>query len=258
VIDKPANELTDEQYWSGSWSSHRTEFLPIDPHCAREREYHQFFTAAFTGRSGTLLEVGCGSSRWLPYFAKEFGFQVSGIDYSEIGCQQASALLERSGVTGVVLQRDALGENADLIERFDVVVSLGLVEHFADTAEVVRSLARYVRPNGLLVSTSPNMAGILGTAQRLLNPEIYAGHNPFTLEQLAAAHRHARLEVSNMLHIGSLDFHMLNLYGVTEQWKWLTYRALMRLSRIGWKAPFSLPRSRRWSSGIAVSAAKIK
>lgn len=248
-------ELTDEQYWSDFWQS-QPETLPIDPKSDQYREYHRFFSDALRGVGGSLLEVGCGSSRWLPYFVRQFGFQVSGIDYSETGCRQASAILERAGMRGCILERDAMAQNEDLVKRFDVVVSLGLVEHFADTTSVLRSLARYVRPGGVLVSTSPNMAGILGTAQRVLNRSVWEGHVPFTLEQLADAHRKAGLKVDKANHIGSLDFHVLNLHGATRQWKWLSYKVLTRMTRIGWKMPFSLPRTRLWSSGIGVCAVK--
>ena len=249
-------ELTDEQYWSDLWQSLPDEGSPIDPESDQHRGYHQFFSDELRGRSGNLLEVGCGSSRWLPYFVREFGFEVSGIDYSETGCRQASAILQRAGMRGRILQRDAMAENEDLLEQFDVVVSLGLVEHFADTVSILRSLARYVRPGGLLVSTAPNMAGLLGTAQRILNRSVYEGHVPFTLEELSDAHRTAGLKVNNASQIGSLDFHVLNLHGATERWKWLVYKVLIRMTRIGWKAPLSLPRTQLWSSGMGVCAVK--
>ena len=250
--------LTEERYWSEIWSSSQRAGDSIKPGKAEylEQEYHRFFAAALAGRSGSLLEVGCGSSQWMAYFARNFGYHVSGIDYSPLGCSQASEILRKAGVSGEVSCRDALSENYDLWERFDVVISLGLIEHFADTAEIARSLTRYVKPGGLLISTSPNMAGILGFAQRVLNRPVYEGHVPFTLEQLAEAHRRAGLVVERADYLGGLDFHGLNLMGTSSRVKWLSSRLLMRLSRIGWRAPFSAPRGRRWASALAVIAVK--
>lgn len=250
--------LTHEQYWSEVWSSNEHEARAVCPDRVGylEREYYQFFSGALAGCGGSLLEVGCGSSKWMPYFAHKFGFQVSGIDYSQVGCMQASELLRQAGVAGEVLHRDALAENRDICERFDVVISLGLVEHFTDTSEITRSLARYVKPGGLLISTSPNLAGILGCIQQLLNRPVYDVHVPFTLGQLIDGHRQAGLQVERATYLGGLDFHELNLLGAPGRTKWLTSRVLMRLSRMGWMAPFSVPRSRRWSSAMGVVALK--
>jgi cyclopropane fatty-acyl-phospholipid synthase-like methyltransferase len=256
VKAKDASALTEEQYWSAVWQTAGSDETAIDPRLSQFRSIHQFYCQTLAGRRGTLLEVGCGGSRWLPYFARAFGFAVVGIDYSEKGCQQASEILHRCGLQGAILHRDAFAENADLLEGFDVVVSLGLVEHFRNTEEAIRGLARYVKPGGLLISTVPNMGGLLGQAQRLMSREIFEGHVALTPEALAQAHEAAGLEVKVATYIGSLDFHVLNLHGARAGWKSGLYRVLTRLSRIGWSLPFSLPRTRLWSAEVGVSAAK--
>jgi SAM-dependent methyltransferase len=225
--------FTHEEYWSEVWSSVEDEIRLLDPRKTEylDQEYHRFFLEALAGRSGRLLEVGCGSSKWLPYLASKFGYRVSSIDYSQIARSRAT-------------------------ERFDVVIYLGLVEHFADTSKITRSLARYVRPGGLLISASPNLSGILGSIQRLLNRPVYDVHVPFTLQQLADAYRQVGLVVQRAAYLGGLDFHVLKLLGTPGRAKWLASRILMRLSRLGWMAPFSVPRSRRWSSAMAVIAAR--
>jgi len=50
--------------------------------------FHECFYKAFSYvdiSDQKLLEIGGGGSAWLPYFAKEFGFEAYGIDYSELG-----------------------------------------------------------------------------------------------------------------------------------------------------------------------------
>ena len=59
--------------------------------------FHECFHKAFPYvdfSDQKLLEIGCGGSAWLPYLAKESGFEVYGIDYSELACQQAAQVLE--------------------------------------------------------------------------------------------------------------------------------------------------------------------
>jgi cyclopropane fatty-acyl-phospholipid synthase-like methyltransferase len=199
-----------------------------------------------------LLEVGCGCSRWLPFFANG-GFSVAGIDYSTLGCEQARMILDREHTTGDIYERDAFDANSDLVGRFDVVVSFGVVEHFRDTTEPIRAFARYLKPRGLMISTCPNMTGILGFSQKLLNLSVYDGHVPLTTERMRGAHEMAGLTVTHCAYIGGPDFHMLNLHGVNGI-KNVAHRVLMRLTRIGWRLPISVKPGRVLSTAVCCAA----
>jgi 2-polyprenyl-3-methyl-5-hydroxy-6-metoxy-1,4-benzoquinol methylase len=246
------SELTNEEYWSDVW---RSSDLPpaVDPDSTPFFQYFcGFLKDSLNGWSGSLLEVGCASSRWLPYFAG-LGFSVAGIDYSRLGCEQARRILEREHVEGDIYERDAFDANSDLVGRFDVVVSLGVVEHFQDTTEPVRAFARYLKPRGLMISTCPNMTGVLGLSQKILNRSVYDCHVPLTTGRLRQAHEMAGLTVANCTYIGSPDFHMLNLQGVKGA-KDLAYRVLMRLSRIGWELPVRIKPGQMLSSAVGCAA----
>jgi SAM-dependent methyltransferase len=234
---------TDEGYWTGLWSATALP-PPFDPTSADYlgKRYHEVFERHLPKSNGELelLELGCGTSRWLPYFARHFGFRVSGLDYSEVGCNAAREILNRDGVTGTVLHGDVFNPASDFENRFDVVISLGLVEHFRDTGSALRSFARFAKPGGLVVTTVPNMAGWQGVVQKhLINRSVYDGHEPLDLERLEAAHRDAGLVRVAAGPVGILDFHNLNV-GVPEGRKeifWvrlLIYKILTRLSRIIW------------------------
>src|SRR5664279_2041222 len=45
-----------------------------------------------------ILEIGCGGSRFLPYFARELGAAVWGMDFAAEGVITAKAALARAGV----------------------------------------------------------------------------------------------------------------------------------------------------------------
>jgi SAM-dependent methyltransferase len=246
------SQLTNAEYWSQVWGSSSNLPAPIDETDQVFREYCDFFKNVLDGQPGSLLEIGCGCSRWLPYFAKR-GFRVSGIDYSPAGCEQARMLLERERCGGDIYEGDAFDPNPDLLGRFDVVVSMGVVEHFRETAEPVRAFSRYLKPGGLLISTCPNMAGLLGWSQKVLNRAVYDRHVPLTVEHLQKAHEMAGLTVTHCTYIGSLDFHVLNLLGANRP-KQFAHRALMRLSRICWKLPLRVKRGLALSSAVGCAA----
>lgn len=189
-----AGEKAPQRYWESLW---RTATLPrpVRPHdCGvnhfLDRAFHRAFSAILAGHRGgsfRLLEAGCAQSAWLPYFAQEFGCAVAGIDYSPTGCERARLVLAAAGVDGDIVLGNFLEPPAAMLGSFDAVVSFGVIEHFEDTAGVVRALARFLKPGGVLVATVPNMAGFIGRVQRSIDRATFELHRPLTPDDLSAA-----------------------------------------------------------------------
>ena len=81
-----------------------------------------------------ILEIGCGRSPWLPYLARTTGCRAVGLDIEPHAAELARANLAGAHVQGEILCRDAFDRqaNEDLCNRFDLVYSLGVVEHLDD------------------------------------------------------------------------------------------------------------------------------
>jgi len=128
--------------------------------------FHECFHKAFPYvdiSDQKLLEIGCGGSAWLPYFAKEFGFEVYDIDYSELGCQQAAQVLENEGVEGEILCADFFSPPEHMLGDFDTVGSRGVVEHFEDTAAWASAFSKFLRPGGVMSLSLINFENLRGT-----------------------------------------------------------------------------------------------
>jgi 2-polyprenyl-3-methyl-5-hydroxy-6-metoxy-1,4-benzoquinol methylase len=211
----------------------------------------------------TLLEVGCARSVWLPYFGRSLGFDVHGLDYSEVGCQQARALLAASGVPGEVTCADLFAPPDSLLDRFDVVFSGGVVEHFDDTAGCLRAVTRMLRPGGMALTVVPNMTGPLGLIQRVLDRSVYDMHVPLDAEALAEAHRAAGLvgvssEYLLFANTGILNTDELPPSILTTAKRALLLRPLAALTLALWsveEAGVSLPPN-RWSSPYVICTAR--
>ena len=162
------------------------------PGNAANRRFDALFRDLFAGlptQRMRLLEVGCARSAWLPYFGREFGFELHGLDYSELGCRQERTILVKAGLEGEVTCADLFTPPPDLLGAFDVVVSFGVVEHFSDTLAATRALAALLRPDGLVVTVVPNMRGAIGRIEQLINRDVYDIHVPIGPARLAGRTR---------------------------------------------------------------------
>ena len=260
------------QYWSDVWL-HAGLNPPIDVSKGSAKNYplrkvHEILKKELKGietKNRTLLEVGCGNSSWLPYFAKEFGMKISGIDYSEVGCDQTKKIFERDKVEGTVYLGDFFNPPSDIPHDFDFVYSGGVVEHFEDTVAAVRAFSTYLKKGGVMITTLPNMTGLQAWFQKTFNKPVYDIHVPLTREKIAEAHRQAGLEILYADYFASTSLY-INLEPIDStpvpmlEIKKLLSKSLSVLSLGLWKietATFDLPTSRMFSPGIAVLAKKV-
>lgn len=211
-------EKTSKKYWDSTYEGDAVP-LPFDGHrqglrYRLKRMYHQFFVHAFSTietKGRELLECGCGGSVLLPYFAKEFDFRVSGIDYSEAGCRLARRVLQEAGVGGKIVCADFFAPPEELCGRFDVVVSFGVAEHFTNTASCIAAFGRLLRPGGLLITSVPNMAGPIGSLQKAFSRTVFDKHVVLDAGSLRRAHETAGLEVRECDYFFFLNLGVLNI-----------------------------------------------
>ena len=183
-------ELTKPAYWDDQWRR-----LDVGDHYAALEWIHRSYHYAALDRrlrsvlpvdpTKSFVEIGSGPGRFLIYFHRVFGYQVSGCDYSPASCTLARENLARAGVPGTIHQADMF----EFQGRYDVVYSGGVIEHFESPGAILEGFARLVKPGGFLVTTVPNLAGLNGLYRRLLKPETFETHRIITLNELRDWHR---------------------------------------------------------------------
>jgi 2-polyprenyl-3-methyl-5-hydroxy-6-metoxy-1,4-benzoquinol methylase len=245
-------------YWDHVWQERGASagiepFEPDfrDPVYRGSRTYfHDLFSRMET-RGTRLLEIGCAGSVWLPFFAQEFGFSICGIDYSEVGCARERQILHKAGVAGEIVCADFFYPPDHFVEAFDIVVSFGVVEHFSDTSGCLRAFARFLKPGGVLITHLPNLSGLNGMIQKVINRPIFDVHVPLDRNDLVRAHQAERFERIScryflFFHLGVLNF---------ENWKGgflystaSTIRTV--INRLVWGTEKAIPflRPNRWTS----------
>lgn len=229
VTDSPAENrnLVASEQWDASWAATNAP-LRLRPW----RDYVSWRFARlfreYIKPGDRVLEVGCGGSRFLPYFAKDLGAEVWGFDYTPAGVSSAKAALRRAGVEGKILQADLFAADDVPADYFDVVFSGGFIEHFEDTEGVVNRIVRFAKPgSGLVITEIPHVTGwMFRSLQRRLDQTIFDQHIPVTAETMDSAHLSAGVEIVRRasgfgsLGIGVLNYNRLvpaRLSGVTRR-----------------------------------------
>jgi SAM-dependent methyltransferase len=253
--------LTSPDFWEHGHAGKRLKQVYPAPgkyllDCELDRIFGKYLPS-FAGRS--ILEVGCGSSIWLPYFAKKYRLKLYGLDYSVLGLAHARDILSANGVNGELLEADLFVQARSGQPRVSALFSFGLIEHFSDTTGVLRTLGVFLEPGGLLISWLPNTTGRINDWSCRLNPGLRETYHVLDLEKLAFSHQAACFEFIEGLYCQFFDLTWLNLTRFSlRQQKWLCrFFNLLSLPQVILGRCFGgFIRSQHWSSGMIVVARK--
>jgi len=182
--------LTDPKFWDDYWQ-HVSEWENVDMRRSYDRCFDQVFRRWLTpGPQVRLMEIGCAPGRWLIYFHQQFGYQVSGCDSAPHAVEVTRANLQQANVPGSVLLADLMSGSLPAAV-YDLVVSLGIIEHFADPWPALDQHVRLIAPGGTLVLEMPNYTGLnrwllqRGSHQLLEAHNTRIMHLPFLREVVA-------------------------------------------------------------------------
>lgn len=182
MTSQEANQLTEQKFWENYWHSLTLpsivdESFSFD-RCLKSRLLARLKDLAPANQHGvrrSVFEVGAAPGKWLTLFPQE-EYAVAGIEYTEkgmIALRKNMELLEISPLE--LIQGDFF--NVEPRPDYDVVMSLGFIEHFDDPVPVIARHAAWLRPGGLLVLGVPNFTGFHGLMQSMLDRTILRAHN---------------------------------------------------------------------------------
>ena len=99
----------------------------------------------------TALDVGCGAGLLTEPLAR-LGAKVTGLDAAP---ELIAVARDHAAAQGLEIDYRT-GELAELDGQFDLITCMEVIEHVADAAVFVTSLARRLAPAGLLIMSTPN------------------------------------------------------------------------------------------------------
>jgi 2-polyprenyl-3-methyl-5-hydroxy-6-metoxy-1,4-benzoquinol methylase len=201
--------LTNETFWDDFWGE-ITLPARIEPdvqwYMALAEAFHTYLPPG--NDTLRLLEIGCAPGRWLVWFRQAMHYQVAGCDSSPHGISLTRENVRLNGIEVELYQGDMFS-NIVPEQAFDVVVSIGLIEHFTETEPVIRRHLEFVKPGGYLALNVPNMAGKLNLfllrmarMQRFLSVHNLEVMNRTFFEKIARTYG---LETVFLNYIGGFD-----------------------------------------------------
>lgn len=226
-------------YYAGS--AEELVLRPVLPDIARLRDrriFELFLAHGGLSAGSRVLEVGCGRSPWLPFLALRLGCRVAGIDIEPHAAELARANLAGARATGTIVCGDAftLVARPDLRQKFDLVYSMGVLEHYDDAAARIALLADYLRPGGRILTTVPNLQGVNWLLQRLADRRTLQAHVVYDRTSLARAHEAAGFTTLASGYAGFFDAHLASAAGATSPLRRSLQRRLCRALGLGAEA----------------------
>lgn len=250
-------DKTDKDFWEKTWKeSSFGRYRGIEKYLILNKKLDKLFKRFLERGNKKILEIGCAMAKRLIYFAKEFGYDVYGVDYSEKGVKVAIVNLKIAGVEGTILCEDIFQTSFE-DESFDIVYSMGLIEHFENPTEIIDTHIKLLKRGGTLIITMPNfkdslyftVTKILGKEKRLLET-----HNLSIMDKkkLNEVLQGKRVKILMLDYFGPID--LLLGFGAIKV-KPLLYLMHIANQIVGY-ATFFIPRSRYFSPYIVLIAEK--
>ena len=205
------NRLTTNEYWNQKYGSSSTNSLTTSGfHGFTNKQFLEQISSIGLNQK-SIIEIGAGGSQWLPYLAKHYpDCSFTGLDYAEAGCKELKERADIAKVNITTVKADLFEPPEELIGKFDILISFGVVEHFDDLAETMKALTVYLKPGGSIFTLIPNMNGTVGYLTQKLNKDVYDLHNPHDLKSLKIGHETGGNVIKKANYICSTDYGVLS------------------------------------------------
>ena len=98
-----------------------------------------------------VLDFGCGAGQFLEYLSNKKKVDAYGVDISRVALQHA---YDKNNALKLIDNINLL-PSSHSINFFDVITMLSTLEHVENPVEIIRTLRRLLKPDGILIFTLP-------------------------------------------------------------------------------------------------------
>ena len=172
------NKRTEVKFWDKYWHKHKKGSGRVN--LLMKDIYDTFIRYLPSDKNIQVLEIGGAYGEYLMFLYHSLHYRISSLDYSTTGNVATIEKFKQAGVPIQIIERDLFSDISDL-PKFDIVYSLGFIEHFDDLTPVVSKHVELVKPGGILLLGIPNLGGIYKRVLRKIAPSFEETHNLDTM-----------------------------------------------------------------------------
>jgi len=172
-MEKKEEALTDRDFWLRYWES-KTDLIQT----VADRN---FFSDLFAdimqeNKPANAIELWGFPGHFSIYLRKKYNIDTALFDF----------VIHEALITELLQKNELRREELQTLEgdifkfqpaqQWDLVFSLGLIEHFKDTQAIIHQHLPYLKTGGTLLLTIPNLRGLNGWVQKTFDPSNYSKH----------------------------------------------------------------------------------
>ena len=168
------NNLTDRSFWKSFWESRKGLIFKLKPNYV----FGDILAKIIADKGVTnAIELGGFPGYYSIYLKKYQHLKTTLLDYfihpELVNKLLAANDLKPGGIN--IIEADLF--TYEPAEKYDMVLSFGLIEHFNDTQFIINEHLKFLKPGGTLFITLPNFKSVNGWVQKNFDKENYDKHN---------------------------------------------------------------------------------
>lgn len=169
-----SNNLTDREFWKNYWESKKDLIFKIKP----DYTFYKLLSKLIIDREiKSAIELGGFPGYYAVFLKKYFDLEVTLFDYFIHPKIIKNLLVENDLSENDVKIIEADVFKYESIKKYDLVCSVGLIEHFENTKDIINKHLNFLKDDGTLFITIPNFKGINGWVQKSFDSYNYNKHN---------------------------------------------------------------------------------
>jgi 2-polyprenyl-3-methyl-5-hydroxy-6-metoxy-1,4-benzoquinol methylase len=155
-------EITEKEFWEKYWGDIK---LPqkVNFNFKNDRVIANTILRYIpkATKDKTALEIGCAPGKWLVFIYEKLGYKIEGFEYVDIASKKTveNCLLSNIPKSDFnILTADFLTQTPEA--KYDLVVSLGFIEHFENYKDIFYKHLLYTKKGGYIVIGFPSFRGL--------------------------------------------------------------------------------------------------
>ncbi len=155
--------LSKKKYWAAHYTGNANKYSKVKTffsYSLQNHEYFQILKKFLKKTDKTILEIGCAPGSFLIKLNKKFGLEPHGVEYTQNGAELTKKNLTLNEVSyGEIVHSDVfdLQYQKKYQETYDLVISLGFIEHFDDLKKTLEAHSHLAKKRGTIIVTMPNL-----------------------------------------------------------------------------------------------------